>query len=214
MRDTKGNYLGDSAFAVYARGAATCVARLATERADLDGYSINQTINDNEAARKAMGYAQINPFGNSYGKRVQMLYQWRYPNSIQRNVMVAVNPPGHFLFDPLSLEALLGQYAELYSLDAFCSARTLNLLVTLRALPNNMPSSWMGFDVETLLVSGTLDGSTPLQYARDERMPHLSNGHHVIIKDQAHTETFWHSQSKLARARPPTQHFFRYRGSG
>jgi hypothetical protein len=55
-------------------------------------------------------------------------------------------------------------------------------------------------DVETLLVSGTLDGSTPMQYARDELMPHLSRGHQVIIKEQAHTETFWHSQPE-ARAR-------------
>ena len=55
-------------------------------------------------------------------------------------------------------------------------------------------------DVETLLVSGTLDGSTPMQYPRDELLPYLSKGHQVIIGDQAHTETFWHSQP-LARAR-------------
>lgn len=55
-------------------------------------------------------------------------------------------------------------------------------------------------DIETLLVSGSLDGSTPLQYARDELVPHLSKGHQVIIKEQAHTEIFWFSQPE-ARAR-------------
>ena len=30
-------------------------------------------------------------------------------------------------------------------------------------------------------------------------MPHLNNGHQVFIEDQAHTETFWHSQPQ-ARA--------------
>jgi pimeloyl-ACP methyl ester carboxylesterase len=54
-------------------------------------------------------------------------------------------------------------------------------------------------DVETLLISGTLDGSTPMQHARDELMPHLSNGHQVFIEGQAHTQTFWHSQPQ-ARA--------------
>jgi hypothetical protein len=55
-------------------------------------------------------------------------------------------------------------------------------------------------DVETLLVSGTLDGSTPIQNARDELLPHLTNAQHVIVRDQGHTETFWQSQSE-ARAR-------------
>lgn len=321
VRSTDGDYLGDSAFAGYALGATACVERLATEGVDLDGYSINQTIDDNESARKAMGYDRINLFGNSYGTRVQMLYQWRYPNSIHRDLMVAVNPPGHFIFDPLSLEELLVQYAELCSEDTYCSARTADLLVTMREVSLNMPSTWMGIDIdadmvklitnislhesialggpplygpgaidlwldaaegdasgmalvsliapfilpeafewghflsmggsapdfndpdrdykkeltpdtiigsplslliwgimqgwtttsdqsvgevqdsniETLLISGALDGSTPFQYARDELMPQLSKGHHVIIKDQAHTETFWFSQPE-ARA--------------
>lgn len=322
FRSTEGDYLGDSALAGYARGATDCVERLATEGIDLDGYSINQTIDDNEAARKAMGYDQINLFGNSYGTRVQMLYQWRYPDSIYRDLMVAVNPPGHFLFDPLSIEAVLAKYAELCGKDSYCSARISDFLATIRDVSQNMPSSWMGIDIdadivklitsislhesialgglpmygpgaidlwldaaegdasgmalvslvapimlpeafdwghflamggsvpdfndpgrdykseltpntvigsplsllhwgvmqgwtvtsdqsvgevqdsdiETLLVSGALDGSTPFKYARDELLPHLGKGHQVIIKDQAHTETFWHSQPE-ARAR-------------
>jgi hypothetical protein len=54
-------------------------------------------------------------------------------------------------------------------------------------------------DVETLLISGTLDGSTPMRYARDELMPHLNNGQHVVLKAQGHTETFWNTQAQ-ARA--------------
>jgi hypothetical protein len=55
-------------------------------------------------------------------------------------------------------------------------------------------------DIETLLVSGSLDGSTPLRYARDELLPHLSNGHHVVVQGQSHTESFWYSQPE-ARVR-------------
>ena len=29
-----------------------------------------------------------------------MIYAWRYPKSIHRSVMIGVNPPGHFLWDP------------------------------------------------------------------------------------------------------------------
>ena len=55
-------------------------------------------------------------------------------------------------------------------------------------------------DIETLLISGSIDGSTPMQFARDELLPRLPNGHQVILADQGHTETFWNSQPQ-ARAR-------------
>jgi hypothetical protein len=55
-------------------------------------------------------------------------------------------------------------------------------------------------DIETLLINGSIDGSTPVQFGRDELLPHLSNGHLVVIKDLGHTESFWNSQPQ-ARAR-------------
>jgi hypothetical protein len=61
-------------------------------------------------------------------------------------------------------------------------------------------------DVETLLISGALDGSTPMRYARDELMPHLNNGHHVVLKAQGHTKTFWNTQAQ-ARAHMPNTYF-------
>lgn len=331
LRSTDGDYLGDNALAGYAQAARACGDRLNAEGIDLNGYSMNQTIADNEAVRKAMGYERINLFGNSYGTRLQMLYQWLHPDSIHRNLMVAVNPPGHFLFDPASLEELLGRYSDLCAKDAHCGARTSDLFATMQQVSQQMPESWMGFDidpqmvnfitnislhesmqfpgepplngpaaidmwldaaegdssgmalvsllapfilpvafewghflamggsapdfndpnrdyiaeltpdtvigsplslfmwgmaagwpatddqsvgevqdsaVETLLISGTLDGSTPMQHARDELMPHLSQGQQVFIEDQAHTETFWNSQP-LARAQLLTAFFDR-----
>ncbi|NIB38470.1 alpha/beta hydrolase [Pseudomaricurvus alkylphenolicus] len=325
LRNVDKDYLGRDSLNRYAEGAKACVNRLAVEGIDLDGYSINQTIEDNEAARKALGYERINLFGNSYGTRVQMLYQWRHPDSIHRNVMVAVNPPGHFIFDPQSLERILQKYSRFCQQDAYCSSRTPDLYATMQQVERNMPRSWMGIDIdpdlvkfitnigwheslgtsamplhapaaidmwldaaegdasgmalvsllaplilpeafdwghffsmggsvpdfndpdrdylaelatdtgdtvigsplslfhagimpgwtvstdqsvgevqasdiETLMIGGTLDGSTPFEYARDELLPHLSNGHQVVIKGQGHTETFWYSQDE-ARAR-------------
>lgn len=54
-------------------------------------------------------------------------------------------------------------------------------------------------DVETLLVSGSIDFSTPPQFATQELLPYLKNGDQVILKDFGHTETFWYSQAE-ARA--------------
>ncbi len=46
-------------------------------------------------------------------------------------------------------------------------------------------------DVESLLVSGELDVSTPPQHARDEALPHLPRGSHVIIPGASHVEDMW-----------------------
>jgi hypothetical protein len=49
-------------------------------------------------------------------------------------------------------------------------------------------------DVETLLISGSIDLSTPPQFATEELLPYLSNGEQVILKDFGHTGSFWGSQ--------------------
>jgi len=69
--------------------------------------------------------------------------------------------------------------------------------------PNNLiPEEYLRVqptDVETLLISGSIDFSTPAQFAAEELLPHLGNGRQVILKDFGHTETFWNSQTE-ARA--------------
>ena len=46
-------------------------------------------------------------------------------------------------------------------------------------------------DVETLLVSGSIDFSTPAQFAEQELLPSLRKGQHVIIAEQGHVNDFW-----------------------
>ena len=46
-------------------------------------------------------------------------------------------------------------------------------------------------DVETLLVGGELDFSTPPQVATRELLPHLPNGREVVLPELGHTEDFW-----------------------
>lgn len=326
MRAIDGNYLSDEALASLARATAACARRLRAEGIDLDGYSMNQTVDDMEAARIALGYERIDLLGKSYGTRLEMIYQWRHPESLHRVVMVAANPPGHFVWLPQVVDAQLGQYAELCARDTHCSARTPDLIATLREVSRNMPTSWLGISIDpdavriltflslhesvqvpgspvplsgpaaidlwldaaegdasgmalislaaplflpemgrqahllamggsapdylgperdfraelmpdgavlgspgalllagmvpgwpasrdqqsyaaaqdtaipTLVISGSIDFSTPMQAARDELLPHLRNGHQVILRDIGHTVSFWNSQPQ-ARAR-------------
>ena len=50
-------------------------------------------------------------------------------------------------------------------------------------------------NVETLLIGGRLDVATPPQNATRELLPHLSNGHEVVLPDIGHTDDFWTYQT-------------------
>jgi pimeloyl-ACP methyl ester carboxylesterase len=320
IRNAPGGLLSDAALDSYAEASARCAARLEAEGVDLAGYTMTEVIDDVEAARAALGYDRINLLGESYGSRVEMIYEWMYPQSLHRVIIVAVNPPGHFLWEPENVDAQLADYAELCARDAACSARTEDLIGSMRHVSENMPERWLFFpidaggvkmvtffmlmetiqppgapvplsgpaaidmwlaaeegdasgmalvsmtrnmflpnlfvygdllakggsggdfegradddrtvldppgsilgsplslyhwgmargwpvhlipeqylplqatDVETLLVSGSIDFSTPPQFATEELLPYLSNGEQVILRDFGHTETFWNSQ--------------------
>lgn len=49
-------------------------------------------------------------------------------------------------------------------------------------------------DVETLLVSGSVDGTTPARYATEELSPSLSNGQQVILSEFGHVDDVWNLQ--------------------
>jgi pimeloyl-ACP methyl ester carboxylesterase len=267
-----------------------------------------------------LGYERINLLGGSYGTRVEMIYEWMHPDSLHRVVMLAVNPPGRFVWDAEVIDAQIEDYAGLCAQDAECRARTDDLAESMRRVSEDMPNRWLfipidegsvklltfimfmesiqppgvpvplngpaavdmwlaaadgdasgmalasmsrnlflptlwtwgeglslaasvddyydaardyrtefeapdtilgspvslflwsmgpewpthlipqGYlqvqpsDVETLLVSGSIDFSTPPQFATEELLPHLSNGEQVVLSDLGHTATFWNSQ--------------------
>jgi len=49
--------------------------------------------------------------------------------------------------------------------------------------------------VDTLLIGGRLDFATPPQNATRELLPHLPNGHEVVLPDIGHTNDFWTYQT-------------------
>jgi pimeloyl-ACP methyl ester carboxylesterase len=312
--------LSDKALESYTAAGTSCAERLQAEGADLAGYSLTETIDDNEDARVALGYERINLLAGSYGTRLAMIYAWMYPDSLHRVLMLAVNPPGRFVWDAEVIDEQIEEVARLCARDPKCSARTDDLAALMRRLSEDMPDRWLLFpidgdaiklltnvmffesirppgvpvplsgpaavdmwlaaaggdasgmalasisrnlflptlwiwgeglslaasvddyydpardyrsefeaphtilgspmslmlwsmgpewpthpipqeylqvqptDVETLLISGSIDFSTPPQYATKELLPYLSNGEQVILTDFGHTSTFWNSQ--------------------
>jgi pimeloyl-ACP methyl ester carboxylesterase len=324
--------LSDEALDCYTAAGASCAGRLQAEGVDLAGYTFVETIDDNEDARVALGYDRISLLGESYGTRLAMIYEWMYPDSLHRVVMLAVNPPGHFVWDAEVIDEQIEDYARLCAQDAECSARTDDLAASMRRVSADMPNCrllfpidegvtkalthvmfyesiqppgmplplsgpaavdlWLAADrgdasgmalvsmtknmilpnvwtwghflsmgvssgdyldvtddhesilyppdsligapvtrflygpitgwpahtideeyfevqaseIETLLVSGSIDFATPAQWATEELLPHLTNGEQVILEDIGHTESVWYSQPE-ARAHLITTFF-------
>ena len=149
-----------------------CADRLTDEGVDLAGYSLPQRVDDLEAARNALGYDRIDLVSESAGTRTAMIYSWRYPESIHRSVMIAVNPPGHFVWDAKTTDEQIRRYAALCAEDDVLSEQDADLAASLHSASENMPDNWGFLPVKHGnvkagaffgLMSATTDGAGPLR---------------------------------------------------
>jgi len=124
----------------YAGAYRSCSRRLQSEGVDLGGYSLPERVDDLEAARRGLGYRHIDLVSESAGTRTAMIYAWRYPKSVERSVMISVNPPGNFIWHPKFTDEQVEKYAKLCARDSSCSSRTGNLAATLHSTP--IPHRW------------------------------------------------------------------------
>jgi pimeloyl-ACP methyl ester carboxylesterase len=135
--------LSETSLASFSASITRCAARLQSEGVDIAGYTLLERVKDLEAARAALGYEKINLLSESVGTRIAMIYAQTYPEAIHRSVMIAVNPPGHFLWKREVIDEQLEYYSDLCARDTVCSARTDNLAETIRAVAHNMPERWL-----------------------------------------------------------------------
>jgi pimeloyl-ACP methyl ester carboxylesterase len=165
------DFLGEKSFRERAGAFQACADRLSDDEVDLAGYSLPQRVDDLEAARKALGYRRIDLLSESLGTRIAMIYAWRYPRSIHRSVMLAVNPPGHFPWDEKTTDEQIGRYATLCGEDPTCRRRTPDLAVSLRLASENIPDRWWFLPIKEGnvkaaaffgLMNATTDGAGPL----------------------------------------------------
>jgi pimeloyl-ACP methyl ester carboxylesterase len=127
----------------YADAFRSCADRLTAAGIDLGSYGVVQQVDDMEAARAALGYDKIELLSESAGTRTAMIYSWRYSSSIHRSVMIAVNPPGHFLSYPSTTDEQIGRYAALCAKDDTCRRRTDDLSATLHPTDAEIPNRWL-----------------------------------------------------------------------
>jgi pimeloyl-ACP methyl ester carboxylesterase len=142
-----GDLLGEESLKAIGRAWNASAKRLTAQGIDLDGYTMTECIEDNEAVRKALAYERINLLSASYGTRVAYLYGLEHPQRINRSAMIGVNPPGRFVWDPEMIDGQLKSYARLWAQDATASLRSKDLYVTMRTVLADMPRRWLCFPI-------------------------------------------------------------------
>jgi pimeloyl-ACP methyl ester carboxylesterase len=143
-----GDLLGEESLRTIGRAWSASAKRLTAQGVDLDGYTMLDVIEDNEAVRKALGYERINFISGSYGTRVAYLYGLKYPESINRSVMISVNPPGHFVWEPEMIDKQLKHYSVLWSRDSVMSLKSKDLYADMQNVLNSMPHKWFLFSID------------------------------------------------------------------
>ncbi len=142
------DYLTKASLSAYSQAFASCAKRLERSGVDLAGYTLEEQAGDIEAARVALGYQRIDLLSESAGTRLGMIYQWMYPNSVDRSVMVGVNPPGNFIYSGAEIDQGIEHYSALCAQQPACRTRTKNLAASVQHTAADMPSSWFSLPIK------------------------------------------------------------------
>jgi pimeloyl-ACP methyl ester carboxylesterase len=163
--------LGDESFRAYADGFRACAQRLADKGVDVSGYGLVQQADDVEAARVALGYGRIDLVSESSGTRLAMIYAWRHPNSIHRSVMIGVNPPGHYMWNPQTTDEQIARYAKLCAQDDNCRKRTDDLGASMQRTGADMPDHWFFLPIKTPMCASSPSGPCSRPHRRRRPQP-------------------------------------------
>lgn len=119
-----------------ARALALACLEAYRGRADTRFYTTVDYIRDLERVREALGVAQVNLVGGSYGTRVALDYLRRHPQAIRSVVLDSVVPPELPLGQDhaRNLEEALDVTARRCAADAACRERHGDVRATLREL--------------------------------------------------------------------------------
>lgn len=116
---------------------------------DVEEYNILNVVDDTEAARASLGYEKINITGGSYGGAVVMVYCLRYPERINRAIMLEAAFPYDIAFGkPEEFDTRLNHLNELWKKNAESVKRSTDIVQTMRNVLARMPEEYNGMPIE------------------------------------------------------------------
>lgn len=120
----------------------TCAAQLQKlPHGDLRHYTTWVAMQDADAVRQALGAAQVNVMGGSYGTRAALDYMRQFPQAVRRAIIDGVAPPDMVLPASFSSDnqAALEQVFKACDAEAACSRQHPQLRAGWQALLVSLP---------------------------------------------------------------------------
>src|SRR5262245_44597571 len=150
--------------------AQRCVAQL---DADARWYTTSIAVRDLDAVRAALGYAQLDLYGASYGTRVALHYLRRYPAQTRALVLDGVLPANVALGPEIALDAqrALEEVFARCTADSECNGNFPDLRARFQALHVRLSETPLALTladphsaepIETLFGPSELDGAVRL----------------------------------------------------
>ena len=87
-----------------------CFKRYQQQGVDLGAINPEQTIEDFEFVRRLLNIEKLHILAGSFGTRLAMYYMSRFPESVDRAVLVAANPPGRTIWSPQMIDLKFDQF--------------------------------------------------------------------------------------------------------
>jgi pimeloyl-ACP methyl ester carboxylesterase len=92
-----------------------CLADLANAGVDVGGLTTEQSADDVEDLRKALGAQRVTLLAGSYGTHLALSVARRHPDSVERMALFGVEGPDHTLKLPANVDAVVAEIAGVHS---------------------------------------------------------------------------------------------------
>lgn len=143
------NMLSKSSLKAIGKKVTQAVKELQAKGLDVAEYNIQNVVDDMEAVRAALGYEKINITGGSYGGAVVMAYCLRYPERINRAIMIEAAFPYDIAFGkPEEFDKRLNHLNMLWKMDPKAVKRSPDIVQTMRNVLRKIPEEFNGMPVD------------------------------------------------------------------
>ena len=106
---------------IYRKQSAACAATFKQQGVDLTGYNTNESADDIEDLRKAIGAKKISLWGISYGTHLALATIKRHEKSIDRMILAGIEGPAHTIKLPSNIQKHLEHLDRLVKADSTLS---------------------------------------------------------------------------------------------
>jgi prolyl oligopeptidase len=110
----------------------SCAAALRAGGIDLDAYNVQESADDLEDLRRALGAPKLSLWGTSYGSQLALTAIRRHEASLDRIVLAGVLGPDQTLRSPREVQAQLAEVGRLAQADPQMGAAVPDLLELMR----------------------------------------------------------------------------------